>query len=245
MSAPIERYLSGEYLSHNPTWDEADSPWKAALIMNMLRRHHIVPRTVCEVGCGAGGILAALRDYLGPACHLVGYDIAPALEDFWVKHTPKQVTFILGDFLAMESDVCYDLLLMMDLLEHLENPFDFLRRVLSRANWFVLHIPLDLHVQGVIRNTPLLRAHHQTGHLHYWNKDLAFMMLKECGLEVIEWEYTAGAIELPAPSRWREIARWPRRFFFAIAPDWTARTLGGFSLLVLAKASVSYQKETL
>lgn len=143
----------------------------------------------------------------------------------------------MGDFLSREANGPYDLLLLIDVLEHMENPFDFLRRVASRANWLVLHIPLDLHAQGALRNSPLLRAYHQTGHLHYWNKDLALAFLREVGLEVIQWEYSAGAIELPATWVGQKLARWPRRFFFALAPDLAVRTLGGYSLLVLAKAN--------
>jgi SAM-dependent methyltransferase len=238
MKSLADRYLSGDYLANNPSWDAEDSDWKAAKIENLLARHGIVPQSVGEVGCGAGGILAELRGYWGPDCRLVGYDIAPALRDFWRKHGQKQILFILGDFLSSETNDYYDVLLMIDVIEHLENPFDFLRRILRRANWFILHIPLDLHAQGAIRNSGLLRAHHQTGHLHFWNKDLVLSLLQECGLEVIRYEYTAGAVELNTALFWRKIARWPRRLFFYLAPDWTARILGGYSLLVLAKAKV-------
>lgn len=235
MKSSNELYLSGDYLLHNPSWDEDDSPWKAAKIMNLLSQHHIVPQSVCEVGCGAGRILATLRDYLGPACRLVGYDIAPVLKDFWVKYEPKQIKFILGDFLESEANDIYDILLLIDLIEHLENPFNFLRRVLGRAKWIVLHIPLELDAQKAIRHASLLKSRQQFGHLHNWNKDLALMMLRECGLEVIYWEYTGGTVELPTPLLRTKLARWPRKIFFAISSDLAVRILGGYSLLVLAK----------
>ncbi len=231
-----DRYLTQEYLSHNPTWDEEHSGWKAAKIFQLCTRYDLQPQSVCEVGCGSGGVLAALRDYLGDGCTLFGYDIAPDLKDFWAKHARQRIDFRLADFVGSPAEEHYDVLLLIDVLEHLENPLEFLRRVLPRARWFILHIPLDLHAQGAIRSTPVMLARQRTGHLHYWNKDLALLMLKECGLQVRHWEYTAGAVDLPSASGRRRLARFLRRFVFALAPDLAARLLGGYSLLVLAAA---------
>jgi len=229
-----ERYLSGAYLGHNPSWDEAFTPWKAAKIQGLLQKYQITPQSLCEVGCGSGGVLAALRDYLGEGCHITGYDIAPALKDFWEKHGDRGIDFRLADFLESSPEEHYDILLLIDVLEHLENPLEFLRRSLPRARWFIFHIPLDLHAQGAIRSTPLGLARQRTGHLHYWNKDLALAMLQECGLGIRHWEYTAGTVDLPTYSWRRRLARYPRQLLFALAPDLAVRLLGGFSLLVLA-----------
>lgn len=229
-----ERYISGKYLAHNPTWDEAVAPWKAEKIYRLLRQYQITPESVCEVGCGSGAILAELRHYWGPDCRLVGYDIAPSLVDFWHRYASQQLDFRLADFPVPGKSEFFEVLLIIDVLEHLENPFEFLRQALSQARWFVFHIPLDLHAQGAIRTSTLLRAHHQTGHLHYWNKDLALTLLGECGLKVIHWEYTAGSVELPTASRARRLASWPRRWLYALAPDLAVRLLGGYSLLALA-----------
>jgi SAM-dependent methyltransferase len=229
------RYQSNDYLLQNPTWDEEDSPWKAAKILKLIKRHHLAPRSICEVGCGAGGVLAALRNDLELDCQFIGFDIAPALNAFWSKHD-KAITFHLGDFLTFEPRSVYEVLLLIDVIEHLENPFDFLRQASSRAKWFILHIPLDLHVSAAFRNSPLLKARNQFGHLHYWNKDLSLQMLKECGLTIIDWEYTRGTIELQQKSLQRDVANIVRRLLFPIAPDVAVRILGGFSLLVLAKS---------
>jgi 2-polyprenyl-3-methyl-5-hydroxy-6-metoxy-1,4-benzoquinol methylase len=237
MNPSQEIYLSPEYLQHNPTWDQEQTPWKAAKIAHLLRRLHLNPRTVCEVGCGSGGILAHLRDYLGASCRLVGYDIAPALQEFWDQHRGKNIAFFRADFCETQRTDSYDLLLLMDVLEHLENPFDFLRLISHRGRHIILHIPLELHAQGAWRNTPIIKQRQNVGHLHFWNKDLALMNLEACGLEVMHWEYTAVAVEQPTQLWTRKLARLPRRLLFAVAPDLAVRSLGGFSLLVLARVT--------
>lgn len=220
-------YDLGEYLAHNPTWGEEDSPWKAQKIYHLLSRHGIVPQKVCEVGCGAGGILAALRDCLPPTCRLVGYDITPVLEDFWKKHSDTGITFILGDFLESDPHECYDIILLIDVLEHLENPFAMLRGVRRRARWFVFHIPVELQAIGALRGSPFMLARNTVGHLHFWNKDLALALLEDCGMEVIDWEYTATAVELPTSLLTRRLMAWPRRLLSLVAPHLAARFLGG------------------
>ncbi len=57
-------YTDGTYLQHNPTWHSEDAPWKVSQILQMVRRHQLAPHTVCEVGCGAGGILAGLAQVM-------------------------------------------------------------------------------------------------------------------------------------------------------------------------------------
>ena len=55
------RYNDGGYLSENPDWHVGDSPWKAQQIHKIIDRNKLSPRTICEVGCGAGEILRQLR----------------------------------------------------------------------------------------------------------------------------------------------------------------------------------------
>lgn len=85
MNKPYESYESGDNLAQNPTWDEEDSEWKASQVLKMFDRNHLVPKSVVEVGCGAGGILASLHDVL-PEVEFGGFEIAPDASKFWEKH---------------------------------------------------------------------------------------------------------------------------------------------------------------
>ena len=228
-----QRYTGGDYSEQNPTWDSEDSPWKATQIQRLLSRHHLPARTIAEVGCGAGGVLARLRD-TWPDAELHGYDIAPALTKFWARHQQQRISFQLGDFLAINRRK-YDLVLLLDVVEHLENPFDFLTRIREHADYFVLHFPLDLSAATVFRETPLLAVRAKVGHLHFFTKGLALALLAECGYVVVEAAYTGASLNAPRRSWKTRLASGARRIAYAANKDAGVRLLGGETLMVLAR----------
>ncbi len=66
----------GEYLKKNPMWHVEHSPWKAKQILKILSRNPINPKTVAEVGCGAGEILNQLHLSLPNDVSFTGFDIS-------------------------------------------------------------------------------------------------------------------------------------------------------------------------
>jgi hypothetical protein len=224
-------YAGGSYLERNPTWHVEDSPWKAQQVLRMLDRHDLAPRTIAEVGCGAGEILKQLEQSL-PYASLVGYEISPKAIELAQPRASKRLRFELKDIL--KEDVRYDLVLLIDVIEHVENPFSFLRRIRERSEHTVLHIPLDISVQSVLKGT-LLEKRADLGHIHYFTKELALTTLGDVGYEVVDHFYTFHAVELPAKSWRQQFRRVTRHLAFSASPDIAVRVLGGASLLVLAR----------
>lgn len=106
--------------------DAEDSAWKAELVFKMLRRNEFNPASLVEVGCGAGGVLAELRHRFFLA-NLVGYDNAPDAAKFWTAYEKKKIAFVVGDFLK-DNDHHFDVLLLLDVVEHVVDPFSFSKR---------------------------------------------------------------------------------------------------------------------
>lgn len=233
MSKPFESYESGDYLANNPTWDEEDSAWKAGQVLNALHRNNITPKSIVEVGCGAGGILASLQEAL-PQVKYSGYEIAPDASRFWNKHSGKGISFFVIDFLKTQTPK-FDVLLMLDVIEHVPNPFEFLAALRERADYFVFHIPLDLSAVSVARESPLLLVRQKVGHIHYFTKGLALALIGESGYEVVDWSYTGASFSAPQASWKAKLARLPRRLAYAINRDWGVRLFGGDTLMVVAK----------
>jgi 2-polyprenyl-3-methyl-5-hydroxy-6-metoxy-1,4-benzoquinol methylase len=185
------------------------------------------------VGCGAGETLRQLHDKMGEDTRFVGYEISPQAFDLCQARASKRISFRLADITQEESEH-FDLILVMDVVEHLEDYFTFLREIRDRAEYKIFHFPLDLSVQTIARPRGLIRLREMYRHLHYFTKDLALTILEDTGYEIMDWFYTARSIDLPSDARSRRLARVPRRIAFAIHQDLAVRVLGGFSLLVLA-----------
>ncbi len=224
-------YTDGTYRRNNPTWHEEDSAWKAGHVLRLLERSALAPASVCDIGCGAGGILRELSVRL-PGARLVGYDIAPEAHAIASRKASGNLSFRLGTPLG--EDVFFDLALAIDVFEHVEDYFAFLRRLRPRARHKVFHIPLELSVQAVLRSRPLMEARRRVGHIHHFNRETALAALEDTGYEVLDSFYTSARTELSNVGWKSALLRWPRRIAQALSPDFSARVLGGYGLMVLA-----------
>jgi ubiquinone/menaquinone biosynthesis C-methylase UbiE len=225
-------YTQGDYLKKNPTWHVEDSAWKTKNIIRMMKRNNISPKTVCEVGCGAGEILAQMQYNMSRDCIFWGYEISSQAFELCKPKANDRLNFLLRDILQ-EEGCFFDLILLIDLIEHLENYFDFLRQLKSKGRYKILHIPLDLSVQSVFRRGKLLQTRELVGHIHYFTKEIALYMLKDVGYKILDYFYTTGSVELPSKSVKSYIAKVPRKIFFNIHEGFAVRILGGCSLMVL------------
>ncbi|HEX8255651.1 MAG TPA: class I SAM-dependent methyltransferase [Thermoanaerobaculia bacterium] len=227
-------YTDGTYLANNPGWHEEDAAWKATRIVDILRRNNVQARTIAEVGCGSGAVLEAVSRTLGATAQCVGYDISPQAAAIAGKRTAQNLSFVHGDLLT--ADVApFDVLLAIDVIEHVDDCLGFVRKLKARAREKVFHIPLDLSVQSVLRASPIMQTRREVGHIHYFTKETALATLTDAGLEIVDWFYTSGAIDLPAKALRGRLAKLPRAAAFRVAPDLAARVLGGFSVMVLAR----------
>ena len=227
-------YKNGEYLELDQFWHTLDSPWKARHILKMMKKNNIAPKTICEVGCGAGEVLVQLKRNMDQECIFRGYDIAPKAIELCQERAADRLDFKLGDILQ-EEGVYFDLVLLIDLIEHLENYFDFLREIKPKSKYKILHIPLDLSAQWVLRSNPLMTGWKIAGHINYFTKDIALQVLKDMGYEIIDYFYVGEDTKLPAKSFKSRIVRPFKKMLFSIHKDFAVRLLGGYSLMVLAK----------
>jgi len=226
-------YSDGTYLRNNPDWHADDAAWKADHIALMLERHGMRPPSVVEIGSGSGEVLVQLRKKLAAGTRFTGYDISPNAYSLSSKRAGPHLEFRLGDFLR-EGET-YDLALAIDVFEHVEDCFAFVRGLRERARHKIFHIPLDLSVQSVARPGKLLAMRKSAGHIHYFTKETALALLEDAGHRVVDWFYTSGATELGTTSAKARLMKLPRMALFHAHPDLAARLLGGYSILALTE----------
>jgi cyclopropane fatty-acyl-phospholipid synthase-like methyltransferase len=228
-----DRYSNGEYLKYNPTWSVENSSWKAGKIELMLKKNSYSPNSVCEIGCGAGEILNCLHSKF-PLTNFIGYEISEQAYELCKTRQKERLNYKFGDLLADSNTDYYELLLIIDVVEHIEDYFTFLRKCKDKAKMKLFHIPLDMNIQGVLRTTPILTSRKMVGHLHYFSKETALAALSDCGYSIIDCFFTFGSIELKNRSFKNLFLDIPRKILQPLSKDLTARLFGG-SLLVLAE----------
>lgn len=226
-------YADGEYLRRNPLWHADESPFKVTQIVRMLQKNHLEPKTICEIGCGAGEVLKLLQDRMDRACHFWGYDISPQALEMCKNKANEKLQFKLAD-ISQEEDTFFDLILVLDVVEHVEDYYGFLNGIRRKSDLKIFHFPLDLSVQAVARKRGLLTRRELFGHIQYFTKETVLETLKDVGYELLDYFYTPRCIEL-AKQTIQKVALLPRKICFAVHQDLTVRILGGYSLLVLAR----------
>jgi SAM-dependent methyltransferase len=249
MSSPRynEWYGGDRYLRTHPSWFIHEAPWKAGQVMRMIERNGLEPRNVVDVGCGAGGVLAAMQPCLPEDCVLQGYDVSPAPIAMAKAGENDHLKYAVADVTLM-TNLRADLMLVLDVIDHLEDPYTFLRAIKPMSQAKIMHLSLGLSVQKVLRRDGLL-IRRQQGEVNFYTKELAIELLRDSGYEIRDFFYTGmsldlndsrgrlqGGIEQPRAINWRNfVMRGPRRALFRLNSDMAVRLLGGYHLMVLAE----------
>jgi len=225
-------YTDGSYLDKTGgTWHLEDSPFKAEQIFKVLARHsEVQPDTICEIGCGAGGILSELQKLLPGHITFTGYEISPQAHDISARFSNSQCQFVLGDAFAETST--YDLVVVMDIVEHVEDCFSFLRQTRQKGRWKLYHIPLDTHVSAVLRG---VNGWDSVGHIHLFTIETALKSVEYTGHRVVDWILTDGALATPNKAVRTRIANLVRLPLAKFSAKLAARLIGGYSILILAE----------
>lgn len=227
----LECFQNADYLEKNPTWHTEDSPWKAAQISKILCDNCVHFDTIAEVGCGAGEVLLNLaKSY--PSVHMTGYELSTDAFKICAPKKSKMVSFELANI--AEVDRVFDVVLCIDVFEHVEDYIGFLKSLRLKSKTHVFHIPLDISASATLRGT-FTDVRNSVGHLHYFTQETALATLRDSGYNIQDYFFTApfASDDLPVKSTISGLARYPRRLLFKLSPTFTSRLVGGCSLLVL------------
>lgn len=228
------QYNNGDYLSKNSNWHQEDSPYKSKLVIQMLTKNKVDFKSCADVGCGAGLVTEILAKYYNDK-EFFGFDLSQDAQSFWKdKKKTKNILFKKQDIL-LHSNI-FDLVICLDVFEHIPNYYQFLSDLKSRSNFFIFNIPLDMSVIKLI--TPGLKiAREKVGHIHYFNKYTALKTLEDCGYEVLDCKLCA-PFKTNKPRNNLQRIMLPIRLLSLIFGDQISSTLfGGYSLMVFAKTN--------
>jgi 2-polyprenyl-3-methyl-5-hydroxy-6-metoxy-1,4-benzoquinol methylase len=145
---------------------------------------------ILEVGAGAGGTLSWLKT-LYPRARTTAVEINPALRDELERHADVVIIGPIDDNTSRLQD--YDLILLLDVLEHLPNPSATLKtlsKMLSPGGHAIVSVPNVAHLSVSL---PLLLRrqfrYQDAGildrtHLQFFVEDTAVELLNQANLIV-------------------------------------------------------------
>lgn len=220
-------YASDRYLDlTGGTWHIEDSPFKAKYVDLLASRNQLSPKSVCEIGCGAGAVLAELRSKWTADVDFVGYEVSPQAHQLSQQFAQHNLRYVLGDAFALQPEV--DLALVMDVVEHVEDCFDFLRKARVLGRYKIYHIPLEITCTSALRD--LFGRGYEVGHIHHFSLSSALAALRYTGHRVIDYHLTPIAFERAKLLR----TRFANLFRRCLPAQVATRVLGGYSLMALA-----------
>ena len=223
-------YYEKDYLKYNSTWHSEDSYFKFLQIKKIISKNNLKFITFCEIGCGAGKILKYLSQNYKRK-FFFGYEIS---KNAFSMCNTKQKKIKYYNY-NLKKNKKYDVILCADVVEHVENPFKFLSDIKKSSTFQILHIPLDLSVNSILRKSIILKARKKVGHLHFYNKDLILYDLKKLNFEIIDCFYTFNDNIYKKGNLSQKILATIRKFIYFINKDLAVNYLGGFSLMILTR----------
>ncbi len=149
---------------------------------------------VLDIGARDGG----LRRYLPPDVRYQGIDIAPefARPDVLIQDISKGIPF---------PDGSYDFAFIIEVLEHVLNPFGTLReihRVLRPTGVLIVSVPNPYHFKEILWN--LFRIPDRQGHLYGWTRQTMTRLGEMVGFRL---ERSGGTYLHPPIPIWSLLAR--------------------------------------
>ena len=199
----------------------------------LLSKHAIAPESICDIGCGTGGVLDSLRAMLPRTPAVTGYEVAKQALDLAPADRREQVELINGS--CDSDDRTFDLLLALDVFEHLEDYYGFLRGIRTKAPLAMFHIPIDTALTSVLRPGPILNSYRKVGHIQHYTRTLAIEALRHVGYEIIDAEHTVPARRMHPTGVRQHIGRAARLALARVNVDLAAPFVPDFRSLFLPR----------
>jgi len=225
-------YSNGEYLNNNKNWHVEDSPYKVNFVLKAIQQNKIEFSNCADVGCGAGLIIEILSEHF-PKASFTGYDLSDDVIEIWnSRKINSNLNYQKSNILLEEK--YFDLIICLDVIEHIEDYYSFLRNIRLKGDNFIFNIPLDMNVMKIL--TPGIRlAREEVGHIHYFNVYTAIKSLEDCGFTIVESQLSMAFLSI-APRNFRQFLALPFRFFSLIfGKRLSVKLFGGASLVIYAK----------
>ena len=187
----INRYISGDYTKKNHSYHIEDSEFKWKNFLNILKKSNFnfdAINSITDIGCGVGQIIieAKKSNLFNSKCIFEGYDLNPDAIQL-AKKNYEQISFNNEDFINLNTTK-KDLIIVADVFEHIQDPYNFLSKLKEKGDFFLFNIPLEISLFSMIRTKNIFKeSYSNVGHLHFYTKRTSLLLLKSIGIDVINY----------------------------------------------------------
>lgn len=234
-------YTSKNYALKNPSYHIEDSLFKSKNFIKLLKINRFnfsEIKNVIDIGCGAGEILKELKksNYFSYNTNFSGYDINKDIIEYANKNTDENINFYSDNYFECELYKKSDLIICADVYEHIDDYMGFLKKLSLGGKFFLFNIPLDISFRSILSKKFIKNNFDTYGHIHFFNKNIAKLILNYCGYEIIDTMYAKNFLEHEKKNTFKQlIYAIPVKIFDLINEDLSANIFGGYSLVVLAR----------
>jgi SAM-dependent methyltransferase len=159
-------------------WRAIGARSKAQHVATLCERAGLSPRTVVEIGCGDGAVLAEIANW---AEIVDGFELAEnAADRARRRNVARRVETFDGEHVPAETQE-YDLAILSHVLEHVPDPLPLLKDAARVAQHVLVEVPLEDNRSA--RRPAKKRLSEEAGHLHAFNRAKVRELVREAGLE--------------------------------------------------------------
>ena len=152
--------------------------------------------SVADIGCADGHYSLFISDFCK---EVIGIDYDPDLIAVANRNkNKKNVTFYVGDAITFfeKSTEIYDVIICSHILEHLDQPKEFLSKFMPYFRNIYVEVPdndvaIISHYRNIIGISPL---YSDSDHIWEFSRADMFSILRELGLEIVKSEFSFGVM---------------------------------------------------
>jgi len=165
-------------------WRDLGGRGKAAHVAALCARAGVAPRTVLEIGCGDGALLAALAAR-GIGETLDGVELsAQAAAQARARGVPSARRIAVFDGVHVPAeDGAYDLAILSHVVEHVPDPAPLLAEAVRVARHVLVEVPLEDNRSAA---RPAIRVEAaRIGHVHAFAREDVHALCAGAGLRIV------------------------------------------------------------
>jgi SAM-dependent methyltransferase len=159
-------------------WRALGARSKAAHVRALCKKTGLRPRSLVDIGCGDGALLAALRGF---APVMDGFELSAPAAELARQNVPEARRIEAFDGLELPvEDGAYDLAVLSHVIEHVPNPVPLLAEAARVAHEVLIEVPLEDNRSA---RRPAKRAEAaRIGHVHELDRAEVKEIFQEAGL---------------------------------------------------------------